>query len=162
MPSILTDSDGKAIPQYQSTSGSSYVAVQGRNNAAFYSQKGSNTQIGSDLTFSWAASAAANTTATGNIAAPGTRSKDGKYLVEIVNPSTKTALKVRFQNVETVLGLATRYCNVGQCVIASADAIGVEVSGWLLGNSSSRIHMTNVTALGSSFSAYARIREINN
>jgi hypothetical protein len=120
---------------------------------------GNNLQVGSDLTATWADSAAANTAVNVDVALPTSLQGSAKYLVEIYNPSAVTALTVIAQNKALSFGGATRYPELTRWSVAASGVKAVIVEGWLL-DAAGRLVLSNDTALGAGQGFTASIRVI--
>ncbi len=127
--------------------------------------RGANKKVGTDLTFTWANSAAANTEVSNDIALPDTWQPDARYLIIVRNPSAVTALTGKIKLKATSLGGADRYPRLkGGDFSVSAnvpEGEAVLVEGWMLGDGA-RLTLSNDTALGAAdgFSATVRIIQV--
>ena len=122
---------------------------------------GSNIKVGEDLTAIWLENALINTGVNVDIELPATLQGNAKYLIEIYNPSTVTALTVIAQNKSTNFGGDTRYPELTRWGININSSKCVIIEGFLL-DSGGRLILSNDTALGAEqgFSASIRIIKI--
>ncbi len=147
------------IPMYHNPTTDSYEAQQGSGGAANVALTGSNTQVGADLSATWAASALINTAVNVDVALPAVLQGNAKYLVEIYNPSANTALTVVAQNKALTFGGGTQYPELTRWSVAASGIKAVVVEGWLL-DAAGRLVLSNDTALGAGQGFTASIRVI--
>lgn len=118
-----------------------------------------NAQVDTDKTATWANSAAANTQVNVAIAQPVTPQRNGKYLINIRNPSTVTALTVKVRNTLIAFGGAARDAELASIAVAVNTVKSVLVEGWLAGDGGSLL-LSNDTVLGAADGFTADIRVV--
>lgn len=115
-----------------------------------------NAQVDTDKTATWANSAAANTQVTVAVSQPATPQKNAKYLINVRNPSTVTALTVKVRNTLAAFGGATREAELTSIAVPANSIKSVLVEGWLAGGGS--LLLSNDTVLGAADGFTADIR----
>lgn len=118
-----------------------------------------NAQVDTDKTAVWANSAPANTQVNVAIAQPTTPQKNGKYLVNVRNPSTVTALTVKVRNTLAAFGGAAREAELTSIAVPANSIKSVLVEGWLAGGGGSLL-LSNDTVLGAADGFTADIRVV--
>lgn len=119
-----------------------------------------NTQVDTDKTAVWANSAGANTAVNVAIAQPATPQKNAKYLVNVRNPSTVTALTMKVRNTLAGFGGSAREADLGASITIPANSVvSVLVEGWLAGGGGTLL-LSNNTVLGVADGFTADIRVI--
>lgn len=121
---------------------------------------GDHNQLVAEASAAFANSAAAGTPVDVDVGLPAKLHKEARYLVAVHNPGG-VAITIRLQNRETLNG-AARFPQAMQFGVPAGGEVMQIVEGWLLGETPSRMRVTNdgAVALDGAFTAAIRVRKV--